>query len=66
MKRRLEDRIRELCAKAVATPETPEWNNILQQLANALHEHTRRMRKLITEVPIRVERRSVDQISISW
>jgi hypothetical protein len=58
MKRRLEDRIRELCAEVVTTPEAPEWNEILQQLTAALHEHTRRMRKLIAELPVRTERRS--------
>ena len=63
MNRRLEDRIRELCAKVVVTPGTPEWNEILRELSEALHEHTRRMRKLITELPLRGERRCVDQFS---
>jgi hypothetical protein len=62
MKRRLEDQIRELCAQVVAAPESPEWINILRQLTTALQEHTRRMRKLITETPIRGERRSVDEV----
>jgi hypothetical protein len=60
MNRRLEDRIRELCAKVVSTPITPEWNKSLQQLTAALREHTRRMRNLITEFPMRPERRSAD------
>jgi hypothetical protein len=60
MNRRLEDRIRELCAKVVTTPGAPEWNKILQQLTAALHEHTNRMRKLIAEFPMRPERRSAD------
>jgi hypothetical protein len=63
MNRRLEDRIRELCAKVVHSPSTPEWNEILRELSTALHEHTRRMRKLIMELPIRRERRSADQFS---
>jgi hypothetical protein len=62
MKRRLEDRIREFCIQAVTMRDTPEWNNILQQLTAALHEHTRRMRTLIAELPIRTERRSVYQV----
>jgi hypothetical protein len=61
MNRRLEDRIRELCAKVMVNPSTPEWNEILRELSTALHEHTRRMRKLIAELPIRRERRSADQ-----
>ncbi|GEM_PF-6408931 len=39
MSQRLDDRIKELCAKAVATPESPELEEILQQLQKALHEH---------------------------
>jgi hypothetical protein len=60
MKRRLEDRIRDLCAEVVNTQDSPEWNNILQNLAAALHEHARRMRKLLVELPVRTERRSAD------
>jgi hypothetical protein len=58
MNRRLEDRIRQLCTQAAVTLGTPEWNEILHQLKAALHEHTRRMRKLIAELPNRFERRS--------
>ena len=36
MSQRLEDRIKELCAKAVVTPESPELNAILKQLHAAL------------------------------
>jgi hypothetical protein len=59
---RLEDRIRELCHKAGATPESPELDDILQQLKAALAEHTRRMRELAAGFPahVRPERRSVD------
>ena len=63
MNRRLEDRIRELCAKVVNNPGTLEWNEILRELSTALHEHTHRMRKLIMELPVRGERRSADQYS---
>ena len=45
MFRRLEDRIRELCATAV-TAEEPELEIILSQLQSALREHTERLRRL--------------------
>ena len=45
MLRRLEDRIRELCAMAV-TAEAPELEIILSELQSALREHTERLRKL--------------------
>ena len=48
---RLEDRIRELCTKAVATPEFPELNEILRQLKDALSEHTRRMTTMAADFP---------------
>jgi hypothetical protein len=43
--RRLEDRIRELCAKAVAAPES-DLEPVIGELKVALHEHTERLRKL--------------------
>jgi hypothetical protein len=43
--RRLEDRIRELCAKAVAA-QTEEADLVIQKLKAALHEHNQRLRKL--------------------
>jgi hypothetical protein len=39
MSQRLDDRIKEICAKAVAIPESPELEEILQQLQKALHDH---------------------------
>ena len=45
MLRRLEDRIRELCASAVAAEE-PELETILSELQSALREHTGRLRRL--------------------
>jgi len=44
MERRLEDRIRDLCAKAVSTPESPELDQILADLKRALEEHINRIR----------------------
>lgn len=57
-RRRLEDRIRELCARAVAMPESPELDEIFRQLRAALHEHTERLRSLATKAPMPPERRS--------
>ena len=45
MLRRLEDRIRELCALAV-TAEEPELEIVLSELQSALREHTERLRRL--------------------
>ena len=43
--RRLEDRIRELCAKAVAAKDG-DLDPTLAELREALHEHNVRLRKL--------------------
>jgi len=43
--RRLEDRIRELCAQAL-TAQAPELDPILSALQSALREHNQRLRKL--------------------
>jgi uncharacterized coiled-coil protein SlyX len=50
MNPRLEDRIRELCAKAVALPESEELNEVLAELKSALSEHTERIRKMASEI----------------
>jgi len=56
MLRRLEDRIRYLCAKAVASEDSPELHEVFEQLRAALHEHNERLRKSSTE-PQLLERR---------
>jgi hypothetical protein len=43
--RRLDDRIRALCAKA-ATAAPADANKVLDDLKEALAEHTRRLRKM--------------------
>jgi hypothetical protein len=48
---RIEDRIRELCAKAQAAPEG-EMNPVLRELQTALHEHTEYLRQLATKALI--------------
>jgi len=55
MPRRLEDRIKDLCVKAIASPDPSEFNDIFKQLQDALHEHNERIRKLAAS---REERRS--------
>ena len=59
MFQRLEDRIKQLCAKALSTPESPELNEVLKQLQDALHEHTNRLRDMAGSRQIRTERRSL-------
>ena len=44
--RRLEDRIRELCAKAVADDDPADFNEIMQKLRESLREHANRLREL--------------------
>jgi hypothetical protein len=55
--RRLEDRIRELCTKAVATPESAEFNDVIQQLREALREHAKRLRQLFVAKAQSLDRR---------
>ena len=43
--RRLQDRIRELCALAVACHDDDERDSILAELRSALHEHTARLKR---------------------
>ena len=47
-----EDRIRELCAQAVAATDDEALNTILPQLKDALHEHLKNLRLMVaTEYP---------------
>jgi hypothetical protein len=59
MFQRLEDRTKQLCAKALSTPESPELNEVLKQLQDALHEHTDRPRDKVASRRISTERRSL-------
>jgi hypothetical protein len=45
----LEDRIRELCAKAVETKDSDQLSPILSELRAALHEQNARARGMIAE-----------------
>jgi hypothetical protein len=57
--RRLGDRIRRLCAQAVATTDAGELNRVLDQLSAALRAHTDRVRKLAAMRPTPPERRQL-------
>ena len=60
MSERLEDRIKQLCAKAISTPESPELNAILKEVQAALAEHSQRLRKMVFDgFPVHPERRSL-------
>lgn len=58
MERRLEDRIRKLCAEVVHTPDAAQWDEIIVELNTALREHIRRARRVFVEFAIQEERRS--------
>jgi hypothetical protein len=55
--RRLEDRIRKLCADAVAASDFGELNSILETLSATLREHTHRVRQLAAAHPALDRRR---------
>jgi hypothetical protein len=59
MSQRLEDRIKDLCAKALTLPASSELNEVLKQLQEALHEHTGRLRDMVASRRTRAERRSL-------
>ncbi len=48
----LEDRIRELCSQVVQEDDAQELNRILGELKLALHEHTERLRAMLSLYPI--------------
>jgi hypothetical protein len=48
----LDDRIRELCGKAIAADDPQELDCILAELNMALREHSERLRSLLSHYPI--------------
>jgi hypothetical protein len=58
MLRRLDDRIRALCAKAVKSQDPAELHNIFSQLRAALREHAQRLRHSAVNHPAWQERRA--------
>ena len=61
--RRLEDRIRELCANAVAIPESAEFTMAMEQLKDALHEHAEHLRSMASNLGESPQRRRSDPAS---
>lgn len=51
MLRRLDDRIRELCAGAVKSQDPVELHEIFSQLRAAIKEHAGRLRRLAVSSP---------------
>lgn len=47
----LERRIRELCAKAVATQDAYELRSIISELQGALHEHSDLLKLMLSQYP---------------
>ena len=70
--RRLEDRIRELCAKAIVARSPDELESIFSELKSALQEHTARLRKAAAaklvpgEIGSHPERRSAYPEATRW
>jgi len=61
--RRLEDRIGELCSKAISRNEDPEFRQIIEELREALREHSKRLKalahaKFAAGLPVQERRRS--------
>jgi hypothetical protein len=52
----LEDRILDLCAKAVSSSDSLELTNLAEELGAALHEHAERLRQRL-QFPIPPDRR---------
>ncbi len=55
--RRLEDRIRSLCARAIQTEGEEELRPLLNELRAALRDHVERIRKRFGDYPAAIERR---------
>lgn len=47
-----EERIRELCGRAIAARDTDEIGPILCELRTALHEHAEQLRTMLAEYPL--------------
>ena len=58
MERRLEDQIRDLFAKIVATDDIGEVQTLSAQLQAAISEHINRLREKVVGYPVATERRS--------
>jgi hypothetical protein len=52
MSSRLEERIMDLCAKAIAAKEPFELEGTIKELNASLREHTRRLRQRVLSFPV--------------
>jgi hypothetical protein len=57
---RLEDKIRNLCARALVTRDDKELKSQLDELRDALHQHIERLRGRLFAYPFVLERRKQD------
>jgi hypothetical protein len=57
MLRRLDERIRVLCAKAVKSQDPAELHNIFSELRAAMNEHIKRLRRSVVDFP-KLQRRA--------
>ena len=48
----LEDRIRDLCLKAIAAEDDSELGSILTELRGALHEHFQLLKEMLANYPL--------------
>lgn len=61
--RRLEDRVRDLCSKAICRNDDAELRQIIEELREALREHSKRLKvlayaKFAAGLPVQERRRS--------
>jgi hypothetical protein len=56
----MEDNIRNLCTKLLATEDDRELSSVLIELQKALHHHIERVRSRLADYPFVVERRASD------
>lgn len=63
MNRRLEDRIRELCALAIASNRDDERELLLAELTATLREHAERLKKIAVEKLVKKNEGSQDRRS---
>jgi len=64
MFRRLDDRVRELCAWALASIDPVELHEIATQLRAALREHIKRVRMSAVNPPVTEKRRNPPAVEI--
>ena len=58
VERRLEDRIRRLCARLIRTDDGNEFHTVATELRASLAEHIDRLRSKLLEYPLGIERRT--------